>query len=94
LKDIDSYCGWKGTQKRKSTLIRGKNSVPLASFAVNIAFTKIVTDPAKSVKTGVELSAGNELFLKSCNQWERYPSEIIKFFFVHSKTHLYGTVFA
>jgi hypothetical protein len=61
---------------------------------VNIAFTKIVTDPAKSVKTGVELSAGNELFLKSCNQLERYPSEIINYLIIHPKTHLYGTVFA
>jgi hypothetical protein len=64
IERIDSYCGWKGIQKRWSTLIREKNSVPLASFPVNIAFTKIVTDPAKSVKTGVELSAVNELFFE------------------------------
>jgi len=34
----------------------------LSVFAVNIIFTKIVTLQAKSVKRGVGIGAGNELF--------------------------------
>jgi len=39
-----------------------KNSASSAHSAVNITFTKIVTDPAKNVKRGVGIGAGNELF--------------------------------
>ena len=46
-----------------STVVSGKQKIKnSASSAVNITFTKIVTDPAKSVKRGVGMGAENELF--------------------------------
>jgi hypothetical protein len=64
--------------KIQSRVLTNNKTQVLSVSAVNITFTKIVTYPAKSVKNGVEMGAGNELFWnQAINMSYNYPKLLL-----------------